>query len=83
MKDLPPLLHVPLLAEVLGLTEGGVRAMLRRRELPAARIGRRWVVRREALLRHIRQQEEASAALVRTQATAADRFIRGLPRIRG
>ena len=49
-SNLPELLRVPDLMSVLGLTAGGVRALITRGELPAAKIGRQWIVRRDALL---------------------------------
>ncbi len=57
LGDLPAVLDTSVLAEVLGLTENGVRAMLRRGELPSFRLGRRVLVRREALLAVIYRQE--------------------------
>lgn len=47
---LPELLRVPDLMTALGLSAGGVRALITRGELPAAKIGRQWIVRRDALL---------------------------------
>lgn len=63
-SDLPPLLRVPDLAAVLGMTSNGVRALIARGELPAAKLGRQWIVRRDALLGHLRAQERSRPASV-------------------
>ncbi|MCB9508510.1 MAG: helix-turn-helix domain-containing protein [Myxococcales bacterium] len=54
---MPELLRVPHLAAALGLSENAIRDLLARGELPASKVGRRWVVRRDALLDHLAQQE--------------------------
>lgn len=74
MRELPPLLGVEELAEILGITTAGVRAMIRRRELPASKLGRRWIVRREAFLDRLIAQERR-----RPSPDAAARILRGLP----
>ena len=57
--DLPPLLRVPDLAELLGITPNGVRALIARGEIPASKLGRQLIVRREALLAHLKAAERA------------------------
>lgn len=79
MQELPPLLTASDLAKLLGLTEHGARALLRRGELPAVRIGRKWFVRREALENHIRRQE----ARQRKRAELVESVLKSLPRLRG
>jgi excisionase family DNA binding protein len=44
----------------LGVSEDGVRKLIRRGVLPAAKIGRRWYVRREAFEREIARLERAA-----------------------
>ena len=56
-SPLPELLRVPHLAAALGLSENAIRDLLARGELPASKVGRQWVVRREALLDHLAEQE--------------------------
>jgi excisionase family DNA binding protein len=79
MKDLPPILTVEELAPLLHLSQHGVRAALRRKELPASRIGRRWIVRRDALERHLVRAEQERAAAPNTTEDMVERAIRGLP----
>ena len=50
---LPDLLVVEDLASVLRITPSAARKLLRRGVIPGRRIGRRWVVDREALLRSL------------------------------
>ncbi len=45
MESLPPILDVHHLANLLGMTEAGVRAAIARGDLPGRKIGRRWFVR--------------------------------------
>jgi len=79
MKELPPILTVEALAALLHLSAHGVRAALRRRALPASRIGRRWFVRRDALERHLlRAEQERTGAPIST-GDLVERAIRGLP----
>ena len=78
MRDLPAILRVPDLVELLGLTEGGVRAMLRRGELPASRVGRQWIVRRDVFERHLLKGERARSS-VREREERAVRLLRALP----
>jgi excisionase family DNA binding protein len=61
-NDLPPLLRVPDLAAVLGMTANGVRALIARGELPAGKLGRQWIVRRDALLARLRTLERSRPA---------------------
>lgn len=77
MKDLPPLIRVPALAELLSLTPHGVRAMIRRGELPAVRVGRQWIVRRESLERHLGRLESKPSR--HRAEDAAARLMRALP----
>lgn len=58
-NDLPPLLRVPDLAAVLGMTANGVRALIARGELPAGKLGRQWIVRRDALMGRLRTLERS------------------------
>jgi excisionase family DNA binding protein len=81
--ELPPLLTTPLLAQLLGLSRHGVRAMLRRGELPARRLGKQWVVRREALEAHLKQQELARRRAAEHARATVDRLLRAMPRLRG
>lgn len=81
MKDLPCLLLVGLLAGLLGISEHGVRAMLRRGEIPGCKLGRKWVVRRDALEAYLRREERRQARRT-PDDDAASRFLRGLPRRR-
>ena len=77
MKDLPALLTVSLLAPLLGLSEHGTRALIRRGELPASRLGKRWVVRRDALEAHLKRQERRLVR--RPREDAVGRLLRALP----
>lgn len=82
--DLKPLLLISDIAALLGLSNEGVRSLIRRGQLPAAKIGKRYVVRRPALLAHLKLEEERQ----RTQREAADhearRILSGRPaRYRG
>ena len=61
-SDLPALLRVPDLARLLGMTANGVRALIARGELPAAKLGRQWIVRRDALLSRLRTLERRPSA---------------------
>ena len=76
--ELPPLLRPGDLAPLLGLTAHGVRAMLRRGELPGSKLGRQWVVRRAALEGHLRREER------RNRPAKADvaRLLQRLPTLR-
>ena len=58
--DLPAVLRVRDLARLLGLSHNGVRALIRRGELPAAKLGRQLIVRRAALLARIRTLERSA-----------------------
>ncbi len=75
MKDLPPLLTVRILAPVLDISEHGVRAMIRRGELPASRLGNKYIVRRDALERHLIKAERTR----RPAEDRASRILRALP----
>ncbi len=75
MKDLPALLRVALLAELLGLTAHGVRAMCRRGEIPASRVGSQWIVRRDAWEAHLKRKERHAR---RPQEDANLRLLRAL-----
>ena len=55
--DESPLLRVPDLATLLGLSENAVRDMLARGEVPGSKLGRQWVVRGEALVEHLKAEE--------------------------
>lgn len=79
MKELPPILTVEELAALLHLSAHGVRAALRRRALPASRIGRRWFVRRDALERHLLRAEQSRSAEPNSTNDLVERAIRGLP----
>ena len=69
---LPELLRVPDLAAVLGLSENAVRDLLARGAIPACKVGRRWVVRRGALLASLRAAErEHRRSLARPAPRAA------------
>lgn len=84
MRDLPPLLDVAALAQILGLSEHGVRAMLRRGELPACRVGRKWIVRRDALEAHLRRSERRRREGFGDEgAASAIASLRRLPSRRG
>jgi excisionase family DNA binding protein len=48
---LPEVCFVRDLAEAFHCTEATVRSLIRKGEIPARRLGRRWVVERRALLR--------------------------------
>jgi excisionase family DNA binding protein len=54
---LPEILDIEGVGEALGVTPGAVRRMIARGEIPAARLGRRWRIRRVALLDAIRERE--------------------------
>jgi len=56
------------LAHYLRMSRAGVRALLRRGAIPGAKLGRRWVVDRRALLRAV----APSDARVRIRALFAD-----------
>ena len=79
MKELPPILTVADLALLLHLSQHGVRAAIRRKELPASRIGRRWIVRRDALERQLMRGEQGRAAAMKATDDSVERAIRGLP----
>jgi excisionase family DNA binding protein len=84
VTEIPALLDVPTLASVLGMTEHGARALLRRGELPASRIGRKWIVRREALYAHLQREERLHARRHAAKDEANPiRALRGLPSRRG
>jgi excisionase family DNA binding protein len=57
MRDLPVILRVEHLVELLGISADGVRALLRRGTLPSARVGKRVLVRREAFLAYLERGE--------------------------
>lgn len=76
-SDLPELLAPEDLAPLLRLTPHGVRAMIRRGELPACKLGRRWFVRRTALEAHIRRQERLRARV--PEPGSVTRLLRALP----
>ncbi len=59
---LPEILSVEDVAEALGVTPGAVRAMIARGEIPAAKLGRCWRIRRVALLAAIQEGEVAPAS---------------------
>lgn len=59
---LPEVLRVPHLVDLLGLSPSAVRELLARGDLPGSKVGKRWVVRREALLAHLEAQERARRA---------------------
>ncbi|MHC4547170.1 MAG: helix-turn-helix domain-containing protein [Planctomycetota bacterium] len=62
LSQLPEILHVEDLAAVFRLTVDGARRAVERGQLgPACKIGRRWVVRREALRAHLKALERAQA----------------------
>ena len=65
------------LAPLLGLTEGGVRAMIRRGEIPASKLGRQYVIRRDALEARLKREERRACR--RPTGDAVDRFQRALP----
>ena len=48
---------VPDVAAVLRLSQNAVRDLMARGEIPAAKVGRQWVVRRAGLLAHLRVAE--------------------------
>ena len=62
ISDLPAILRVPHLAELLGLTPNGVRALIARGELPATKLGKQWIVRREAFLSRLLAGEKRQRA---------------------
>jgi hypothetical protein len=76
LEDLPLLLDVKTLAGILGMPASGVRALLRRGELPSFKVGRRLFVRREAFLSVIGEQEAGRRPVGRNEVA---RMLRGLP----
>lgn len=49
-NELPLIVHTPLAAKVLGVSEHTFRNLCRSGEIPAVHVGRRWVISREKLL---------------------------------
>lgn len=73
MNELPPLLSASDLGQLMKMSAHGIRAMIRRGELPASRLGRRWFVRRDALEALLKRREMKAAPL-----DGAARALRGL-----
>lgn len=78
MTDLPPLLWPETLAPYLGMRPDSVRALIRRGILPAAKVGRRYIVRRAALLAFLERGERARRAPAPEERDAA-RILLALP----
>ncbi|MFT7464309.1 MAG: excisionase family DNA binding protein [Pseudohongiellaceae bacterium] len=62
ISNLPPILRVTHLAELLDLTPNGVRALIARGELPATKLGKQWIVRREVLISRLMAGEKRQRA---------------------
>lgn len=73
-QEIPAVFGVEVLASLLGITEGGARAVIRRGEVPAARLGRRFYIRREDFIDLFRSQRAETL----TQRDKAVRILRGL-----
>jgi len=73
VNELPPLLSASDLGPLLKMSAHGIRAMIRRGELPASRLGRRWFVRRDALESLLKRREVKTS-----QPDGAARALRGL-----
>ncbi len=78
MSDLPPILRAPHLAEALGLTVHSVNEMLRRGEVPAAKVAGRWIVRRETFVAFLERRERANRPPAPEERDVA-RVLRQLP----
>ena len=81
MAELPSLVLCDALARLLGLQAHAVAEWCRRGVLPASKLGRSWVIRREALLAHLSASESRVADRVPHRADAAA-FLRALPKRR-
>ena len=62
MTKLPSVLTVEEMAEVLRISRGSAYEAVRRGEIPAIRIGRRFIVPRTALERMLGEAESAEAS---------------------
>ena len=78
-RDLPPILHVEDLARVLGTTTHGAAEACRRGRIPASKPGRRWIVRREALLAVLKREERAHRSPNPKESEAARLFACASP----
>ena len=78
MTDLPPILRVQDLAPLLGISPTGVRALIRRGRIPASRIGRSLLLRRDAFLAALERDERSRRPAPAPEEKAA-RLLRGLP----
>ena len=77
MADLPSLLHVPDLAELLALSENTVRDMLVRGDLPGFKLGGRWHCKRDVLERRLKTlQRKHRSRVAAADALANDRIPR-------
>lgn len=77
-SGLPPILHVEDLARVLGTSVHGAAEACRRGRVPASKLGRRWVIRRDALLRTLRDAEKGHRSPTKAECDTA-RLLRALP----
>lgn len=78
LGSLPAILHVEDLAHIMGVSVHGAAEACRRGRVPACKIGRRWVVRREALLDLLKRQERRHRA-PKPQSADPGRVLRALP----
>jgi len=78
-NELKPILLVEDVARILQIGPEGVRQLIRRRLLPAARLGRRYVIRREKLYEHLGKLEDRRAKSHDDADDAAARAANGLP----
>lgn len=81
VNDLPPLMRSKDLAAALGMKVHTVNEWIRRGLVPASKIGRYYIVRREALLEFLRQQEQARASHRRRSHVVAG-VLESIPRRR-
>lgn len=78
VRELPAILTPERLSALLAMTPHGVRGLIRRGELPAFRLGRRWFVRRDAFEAFIRRGERERPTRLGTAEEVA-RILRHLP----
>lgn len=56
--ELPLIVHTPLAAKVLGVSEQTFRSLCRSGKIPAVHLGRRWVIARDKLLAMVSGEQD-------------------------